>query len=113
MSESQIILIGLIASLLTWGLKILATYAKYKPSRVIINVALYIVSAGLAIVWAGAVLPTFPPFDPNIGAFVAALWAYLNAWIALAAPILGSATLIYNLLYEKVVVPAFAKLRKK
>lgn len=109
MSEEQIILIGLIASLLTFGLKIAATYVNYKPSRVVVNIVLYFVSAGLALLWAGAVLPTFPPFDPNIGG----LWEYLNAWMALAAPILGSATLIYNLLYEKVVVPAFAKFRKK
>jgi len=113
MSEEQIILIGLIASLLTWGLKILATYANYKPSRITINVILYLVSVFLALSWAGAAIPNFPPFDGNIGAFATALWDYFNAWIAVAAPIVGSATLIYNILYERVMMPAFAKLKKK
>jgi len=113
MSSEQIILIGLIASAITFGLRALATYAKYKPGRVVVNIVLYIVSAFLAVQWTGAALPTFPPFDANIGVFVVAMWQYLNEWVALGAPILGSATLIYNLLYEKVVVPAFKFLAKK
>jgi len=113
MLADQIILIGLIASLITFGLKIAVMYANFHPNRVVVNVGLYVVSAVLAVSWAGAVLPTWPPFDPNIGVFVAALWLYLNAWIALAAPVMGSATLIYNLLYEKVVVPVFARFAKK
>jgi hypothetical protein len=113
MSSEQIILIGLIASAITFGLKIFATYANYRPGRVVVNIGLYVVSAALAVMWSGAVLPGFPPFDTNIAAFVAALWGWLNTWIALAAPVFGSATLIYNVLYEKVVVPAFARLAKK
>lgn len=113
MSETQIILIGLVATGITWLLKVAASYANYKPSRVVINVVLYVVSAILAVAWSGAVVPSFPPFDSNIGAFVGLLWQYLNAWIALAAPVLGTASLIYNLLYEKVVVPAFAMVKKK
>lgn len=113
MSEQQIILIGLVATALTWLLKVAVSYANYKPSRVVINVVLYAISALLAVGWSGAQIPGFPSFDANIGAYVGLLWQYLNDWIALAAPVLGSATLIYNLLYEKVVVPAFAKVSKK
>ena len=113
MQAEQIILIGLIASAITFGLKVAATYANYKPGRVVVNIVLYVVSVVLAVQWSGAMLPTFPPFDTNIGVFIMALWNYLNAWIAVGAPILGSASLIYNLFYEKVVVPAFQFLAKK
>lgn len=112
MSPEQIIFIGLIASAITFVLRALASYANYHPGRVVINIGLYVVSAGLAFLWSGAVAPTFPSFDSNIAVFIAAVWAYLNEWIALAAPIMGSASLIYNLLYEKVVMPLWARFAK-
>jgi len=113
MSSEQILLIGLIASAITFGLRVLATYANYKPGRAVVNIGLYVVAVCLAVFWSGAALPTFPAFDADIGAFVAAVWGYVNAWVALGAPILGAATLIYNLFYEKVVVPAFKFVAKK
>lgn len=105
MDESQIIIIGMAASVLTWLLKLLASYANYKPSRLAINVVLYGVASALALLWSGAVIPTLPQWGGDVPVFVTALWQYINAWVALGAPILGSATLIYNLLYEKVIVP--------
>lgn len=112
MSGEQIILIGLVASAITFGLRIAATYANWRPGRVAVNIGLYVVSVGLALSWANAALPTWPPFDGDIPLFAAAVWQYVNDWIALGAPILGSASLIYNLLYEKVVVPVWARLAK-
>ena len=112
MNETQLILIGLIAAAITWLLKMLAQRFGYHPSRKIVSVFLFFVSVLLALAWAGAVIPTLPPFTSDIAAYAAALWAYLNAWIAVGAPILGTATLIYNLLYERVVVPATIRVRK-
>ena len=113
MSTDQIILVGLIASALTFGLRVLTTYANYRPGRVVVNIVLFVVSAGLALLWSGAALPSFPPFDPNIGVYVAAVWQWANDLVALGTPILGAATLIYNLLCAKVVVPLFARFTKK
>lgn len=112
MSTEQIILLGLLASAITLVLRALVTYANYHPGRVVINIFLYVLSASLALLWADATFPTWPAFDADIPAFIAALWQYLNALVALGAPILGTASLIYNLLYTKVVVPVWARLAK-
>ena len=112
MNTEQIILLGLLASAVTLVLRALATYANYRPGRVAVNIFLYGLSAGLALLWADATFPTWPPFDGDVAVFVAAVWQYVNALVALGAPILGTASLIYNLLYEKVVVPVWARLAK-
>lgn len=110
MNESQLILIGLLASILTFAIKTIATYTTWQPGRVVMNVILFCISAGLAIVWAGGTFPPFPPFTADIGQFVGAFWQWLNDIMALVTPILGTATLIYNIFYSKVVMPASAKL---
>jgi len=112
MNESQIILLGLLASALTWLFKLLAAYAKVKPSRLVVNVVLYAIAIAFAVAWSGAVLPSFPTFGGDVALFAQALWQYINDWVALGAPILGSATLIYNLLYERVALPAFNRAKK-
>lgn len=112
MNETQLIFLGLIASVLTFALKVLASYLNYKPSRVVMNVILYIISAGAAFAWAGVVWPAAPVCTIDIASCVTSVWDWLNNLIALAAPIMGSATLIYNILYEKVIVPAAEKLMK-
>lgn len=103
LDPQQIIVIGLLASFFTFALRVLATHLNYRPGRLVVNIGLFIVSAGLAVLW---VKPVLPPFSEDMGAFVSALFV-------LAAPIVGFATLIYNALYSQVVVPAFAKFSKK
>lgn len=103
LDASQIIVLGLVASVITFFLRILAIHLNYKPGRLVVNIVLFVVSAVLAVVW---LKPALPPFTDDIGGFVAAL-------LQLAAPIVGFATLIYNALYSQVVVPTFARLAKR
>lgn len=111
LTPEQIMLIGFIATALTLGLKLLAQYFKYVPGRAPLTIVLYVVSLILGGLWTGVYLPVFPPFvDPVT--FVAAVLQYVSALLALAAPVVGVATLIYNLLYEKVVVPAVNRIFK-
>jgi hypothetical protein len=104
MTSEQIVFVGLLASAITLGLKLLANWFDYRPGRGLLTVALYLVSLGLAGLWTGIFLPPFPPFSDPL-TFAAAVLAFVADLLALAAPVLGLATLIYNLLYEKVVVP--------
>jgi hypothetical protein len=113
MSPDQIILLGLLATAITFVLRLLASYTNYHPGRVVINIVLFIISAGLALLWAHAQFPAWPQWNGDLVAFANAVWDYLNALVALGAPILGSATLIYNFLYEKVVVPLWVRLSAK
>jgi hypothetical protein len=111
LTAEQIMLIGFIATVVTLALKLMAQYFGYVPGRAPLTVALYVVSLVLGGTWSGIFLPTFPPFvDPVT--FVSAALQFVADLLTMAAPVVGIATLIYNILYEKVVVPAVIKVRE-
>lgn len=111
LTPEQIMLVGFIATALTLALKLLAQWFGYVPGRAPLTVALYAISFVLGGIWTGIFLPVFPPVVGPVE-FVAAVFQYVADLLAMLAPVAGIATLIYNLLYEKVVVPAMAKVRK-
>lgn len=113
MTGEQLILIGLVASAITLVLRVLATYGNVRPGRVVVNIFLYLLSGGLALAWTDVTFPTWPVFDGDVAAFAALVWQFINDLVGVAAPVFGTATLIYNLLYEKVVVPVWARFTKK
>jgi len=108
LTSEQIMLIGFIATALTLALKLLAQYFKYVPGRAPLTIALYVISLLLGWLWTGFVLPAFPPFV-DVLTFAAGVLQFISDLLAMIAPVVGIATLIYNLLYEKVVVPAIVK----
>lgn len=103
MTTEQMVTLGIVASVITFLLRVGATYLNLYPGRLVVNLILYVVSGGLAFVWLS---PTLPPFTEDIAGWISAL-------VQLAAPVVGLATLVYNALYSQVVVPAFSKLAKK
>lgn len=105
-TEQNLIVLGAVASALTFALGTLAKYAKVKIGRVAMNGILFVISAIFAGSWAGL---SFPPLPSDIGA----AYGWLNACLLLITPILGTASLIYNILYSKVVVPLTEKLAKE
>lgn len=110
LTEWQMILVGILASALLWILRLL-TAKGWAPSKSTVAIALYVISFGLAAVFAGPALPGFPPFS-DAPTFVAALFAWIGQLLALASPIAGLAYLIYNILLKKVLeglVNAFKK----
>lgn len=104
MTSEQLFVVGLLASAITFVLRVLVQYAGYRPPRVVVTVGLYAVASILAITWSDIAIPSFPPFT-DVATFVAALVDYVTEWLAVGAPVVGLATLIYNILYEKVVIP--------
>lgn len=102
MTESQIVVIGVVATALTFLLRVLATYANVQLGRLTVNVLLYVVAIALAI---GFTSPTLPPVGDDIGAFISALFQ-------LIAPVVALASLIYNALFTQVAVPLWAKFAK-
>lgn len=103
MTAQQVILIGIVASGLTFVLRALATYGNIRLGRFTVSILLYVVSGALAVAWTH---PALPPFDGDIAGWIAAVFA-------LAAPVVGFATLVYNALYTQVVVPLGARFSKK
>jgi len=104
-------LIGFIATALTLGLKLLAQYFNYVPGRAPLTIALYVISLVLGGLWSGIYLPAFPPFVGPVE-FAGAVLQFVADLLTMVAPVVGIATLIYNLLYEKIVIPAVAKVRE-
>ena len=92
LSPEQVILVGLIATVISQVVKFLAAWLGINIGRFWITIVAFVISLGLGWLWSGSQLPICS--DPLECAL-----EYLN----LAASVLGWATLIYNLLLDKIV----------
>lgn len=96
------------AILITYALNWLAQFYGYKPSRNTLTGVLFAVCLLLAVLFNPALLPPFvAPADP------AQMSSYVVTWLAMlagaATPLVGSATILYNILLKDVLdqlVPA-------
>jgi len=109
LSGSQLVIIGLIASAITWVIKVLVQKG-YQPKKEVVAIALYVVSFFAAILFSPLVFPAFPPFS-DAPTFVAAVFTYIGLLLAVASPVVGMAYLIYNVLLKRVLDAAVAKLQ--
>ena len=94
LSPEQLIVIGMVASVVVLALRLLANRFGYNAPREVVTVALFAISAGLAVWFFG--LPAVAGQDPS---------ELAQALIAAAAQVFGSAALIYNVLLSKVLLP--------
>lgn len=99
----QLYVIGLIASGVIYGLKLVMTrWPQIKIKRGWLTAILYALSLVLAIYWGGVTIPAFPVFDDPV-TFVAALFGFTSSLlVALAIPT-SFATLIYNVFLKRVL----------
>jgi len=95
LSADQLIIVGVVASVITQGLRLLSEKFGFVPSKVVINVALLVLSALLAVAFFG--IPELGP-EPVSG--------FLQAAVSIA----GSALLVYNIVLDKVLMPPASKL---
>ena|SRR3990167_9061861 len=95
LSPENLAVIGLVASVVTQALRLVARHFGYIPTREVVNVGLLAISVALASWFFG--LPIVEAGDPL---------AFAQALIAAAAAVFGSAALVYNLLLDKVLLPA-------
>jgi len=101
-TEVQMYVIGVIASALLYGLKLLAArFPKIVIKREWLSVLLYGVALGLSLFWGGAVIPAFAQFSDPV-TFVAAVFGWITALLIALAPSVSFATLIYNTLLKRV-----------
>ena len=95
LSPEQLFLIGIVASVIVQGLRLLSERFGFVPNKIVISVALMLISGGLGYAFFGA--PALGP-DPVAG--------FVNLVISIS----GSALLIYNVLLDKVLMPPASKL---
>ena len=91
----QLAAIGVLASVITRGLQLAANRWGYNPGRVVVNIGLFVVSLVVGVAILG--IPEFSGSDPQVIA---------EAVLAAATAIVGAASLVYNVLLNKVLLPA-------
>src|SRR5512138_3324929 len=95
MSEYQIFIIGLVASVIVWMLREITRRGKQVPAAVL-TVGVYVVSFILAVFWMGITLPTFPPYAGDPVSFASLFLAFLNDLFAVLGGYVAVAALIYQ-----------------
>lgn len=113
LTATQIMLIGLLATIIAGALNLYLKRQGKAPGRRWITLGLYVIAVLLAAFWARPLLPPFPAFpapvdDPAGMAalailYLGALVVWLGKLIAAASSIVGFATLIYNTLLKAVL----------
>ena len=101
LTEAQLVVIGLVASALTWGIKV-AVSKGWQPKKEHVAIGLYVVSFVLAIAFTSLTFPAFPPFT-DAPSFVTAVLQYIGLLLAIASPVAGMAYLVYNVLVKRVL----------
>lgn len=108
LTETQLIIIGLVASLIVWLLKL----AKADAASGWLTGAVYAVSLVLAWVFAPLALPPLPVCT-DVAVCVTDVVTYLGDLLVPISAFVGFATLIYNTLLkailEKYIRPLFAR----
>ena len=92
LSAVQIMYVGVVASVVTQALRLLANHFEFKPADEIVTVVLFVISIGLGIAFFG--LPEVSNGDPM---------ELAGKLVASAAAVFGSAVGIYTLLLKKVL----------
>ena len=91
LSPEQLFYVGLIASAFVQALRLVADWFEYSPSREVTTVALWVLSIPVAISFGG--LPEFSGADPA---------ELAQSVLTAATTVLGSSTVIYQLLMRRV-----------
>ena len=113
MNEVQIALLGGIATVIVFALKILADRVGWSPQRGWLTGFLFAVAVALAAAWQLPVFPGFPIYGEDVAVFAGALVTWLAGCLAAISPIVAFATLIYNTLGKMVFEKLAAKLGVK
>ena len=98
MTEIQLFVIGAVASVIVWVLKI----SKVTVKSSWLTVLVYAVSLGLALAFAPLVLPVLPVFT-DLATFIPLLLVWIGDLLVPLSAFVGFATLIYNTLLKQVL----------
>lgn len=108
LTEFQLVVIGLAASVIVYALKLL----KVNLSAGWLTTGVYVAALGLAFYFAPLTVPAFPPFTDPV-TFVQALVAWIGAALIPLSAFVGFATLVYNVLLKNILYKYGAPLFKR
>jgi len=95
LSPEQLIYVGIVASVIVQGLRLLSKNFGYDAPREVVTIALFVVSIVLGIWFFG--MPEVANGDPM---------ELAGKLVAAAASVIGSSVFIYNLLLDKILKDA-------
>lgn len=98
LTDVQLMAIAVVASVIVWLLKL----AKANVASGWLTVAVYVVSAVLAFLFAPVAVPAFPAYV-DLVSFVPAFIAWIGALLVPLSAFVGFATLIYNALLKAIL----------
>jgi hypothetical protein len=98
MTEIQLFVIGAVASVIVWMLKM----AKVTVKSSWLTVLVYVVSLAIALAFAAPALPAFPVWV-DLVTFVPLFIAWIGDLLVPLSAFVGFATLIYNTLLKQVL----------
>ncbi|GIK44007.1 MAG: hypothetical protein LC130_33495 [Bryobacterales bacterium] len=75
----------------------------WQPGKRGLTALLFVVSVVLSLLFNPVAAPAFPPLGQDFSVWLPAFVAYVGALVAVAAPVVSGATLIYNILLAKVL----------
>jgi len=101
-SPELMFVIGLVASVIVWLVKLASKRGKAIPSGWL-TAGVYIVAAVLAFAFSPVSLPSFPTWGGDLAEFVPALVAWAGELLVPLSAFVGFATLVYNALLKKVL----------
>lgn len=90
----QLAILGGVASVFTQALRLLAEHFGYVPSKIVVNVAVFVIAVAIAVGFSG-----IPELGPDA----------VTGIVTFAVSIAGSALLIYNIVLDKVLMPPASK----
>ena len=102
LTGEQVILIGVVASIVVQMVKLAAGWFGISLHRKGITFVLFGISLILAVLFVRPAVPAWPVLSADPGAAALLIAAYLTDWIALLSAIVGFAVVIYNILLQKV-----------
>lgn len=111
LSEVQMVLIGVIATVIVYALNLLSKYFSVKLGRGWLSAIVYVIGAGLAVLWGAPIFPALPVFGGDVAVYAGLLFGYLGEVMTAVGPIVAFATLVYNALMKAVLDKLADKLR--
>jgi len=111
-SPELMFVIGLVASVIVWLVKLASRRGKTIPSGWL-TAGVYVVSAVLAFLFSPVSLPPFPGWSGDLSAFVPAVIAWIGNLLVPLSAFVGFATLVYNVLLKKILDGIADKLAAK
>jgi len=90
----QLAILGGVASVFTQALRLLVEHFGYVPSKLVVNVAVFVIAVLVAVGFSGV---------PDFGGDV------IQGIVTFGVAIAGSALLIYNIILDKVLMPPASK----